>query len=89
MFVCTLARDFTNGTDPLSVQVQTWLGHLTVAAAGKLQQMQYSASPSSSLADLVAVAATHEDLALYVFEQLIKELRKQKRSVLPRECTPA
>lgn len=73
-------RDFTDGTHPLSSQVQTWLANLTVAAAGKLQHMRYSASPSSSLTDLIGVAATHEDLALYVFEELIKELCAQKRS---------
>ena len=43
-----------------------------------LRAVPYSQAATSSLFDLIEVATTHLDLAVFVFEQFIMELAVQK-----------
>ena len=75
------ARDFTSGSKPLSALTQKWLAGVAfdVRQAAQLRSIPYTASPSSSLLDLIAVAALHEELCIFIFEQFISQLERQKR----------
>ena len=74
-------RDFTSGSASLSVLIREWLAGMVSNAhtAAMLRSIPYSASPSSSLLDLIAVAADHEELCTFIFEKLISELKTQQR----------
>ena len=75
------ARDFTSGSKPLSALTQKWLAGVAfdVRQAAQLRSIPYTALPSSSLLDLIAVAALHEELCIFIFEQFISQLERQRR----------
>ena len=74
-------RDFTSGSKSLNALTRHWLAG--IASDGRkqaiLRSVPYAASPSSSLLDLIAVAALQEELSTFIFEKFIGELQQQKR----------
>lgn len=81
---CSLSlsgRDFTDGSEPLAVLVKRWLVTLCAnpRTSALLRSVPYSVTTSSSLFDLIQVANAHIDLALFIFQEFIGELKTQMR----------
>ena len=74
-------RDFTSGSKSLLALTQDWLAGIASDArkAAILRSIPYTASPSSSLLDVIAVAAVHKELSVFIFEEFISQLQRQKR----------
>ena len=82
-------RDFTIGSKSLSALTQDWLAGIASDArkTAILRSISYTASPSSSLLDLIAVAAVRKELSVFIFEEFISQLQRQKRYHTRRNCT--